>query len=87
MTYFGKVSDGKVVLPPEANFPDGTEVQVQRVQGQSIKSSTGSVTGRGGNADGLTLAEWMGDLIGSGDGPSDLAENHDHYAHGVPKRH
>lgn len=85
MTYIGKVSGGKVILPPEANFSEGTEVRVQRVLGKHEKSPEGSVATDGGNAERPTLAEWMGDLIGSGDGPSDLAENHDYYAHGAPK--
>jgi hypothetical protein len=34
-----------------------------------------------------TWGEVFKDLIGSVEGlPSDLAENHDHYAHGAPKR-
>ena len=31
MTYQGKVFGGKVVLPPEANLPDGTEVRVEPI--------------------------------------------------------
>ena len=33
-----------------------------------------------------TLAERLKDVIGIIDGPADLAEQHDHYAHGKPKR-
>jgi hypothetical protein len=32
-----------------------------------------------------TLAERLKDVIGIIEGPPDLAENHDHYAHGKPK--
>ena len=28
MSYTGKVHSGVVVLPPEANLPDGTEVEI-----------------------------------------------------------
>ena len=33
-----------------------------------------------------TLYERFKDFIGTVDGPPDMAENHDHYAHGAPKR-
>ena len=33
-----------------------------------------------------TLAERLKDVIGIIEGPPDLAEQHDHYAHGKPKR-
>ena len=32
-----------------------------------------------------SLAEWLAEFIGCIDGPADLAENHDYYAHGAPK--
>lgn len=34
----------------------------------------------------LTLAERLKDVIGIIEGPPDLAEQHDYYAHGEPKR-
>jgi hypothetical protein len=33
-----------------------------------------------------TLYERFEDFIGTVDGPPDMAENHDHYAHGAPTR-
>ena len=32
MTYWGKVSNGTVVLPPEANLPEGTAVKVEPIE-------------------------------------------------------
>jgi hypothetical protein len=40
----------------------------------------------GTGEEGPTWGEVFGDLAGSLEGmPPDLAENHDHYAHGAPK--
>jgi hypothetical protein len=68
MSYVGKVVKGAVVLPPEANLPEGTPVRVEPVQEE-------------------TLAKRLKDLIGSIEGlPPDLAEQHNHYIHGTPKK-
>jgi hypothetical protein len=34
MAYIGIVRDGRVELPPEAGFPDGTQVRVERLNGE-----------------------------------------------------
>ncbi len=71
MIYRGHVKDGLVVLDAEIRLPDGTEVIVEPV------ASPGKPT----------LAEQLGDLIGSvPDLPPDMAAQHDHYLHGAPKR-
>ncbi|HEV2352099.1 MAG TPA: hypothetical protein VG028_19880 [Terriglobia bacterium] len=72
MTYKGTVSNGVVVLPPEANLPDGTEVRVEPVNGDSQPASIGK-----------KLTPLDGSIK---DLPEDFAENHDHYLHGSPKR-
>jgi hypothetical protein len=72
MTYVGKVSNGVVVLPPEADLPEGTEVKVEPVQAARA---------------GVTLYERYAEFDGIfKDLPADFAENHDHYIHGAPKR-
>ncbi len=72
MTYTGTVKNGVVVLPPEAKLPDGTQVKVEPAE----------EPGKG-----RTLAERLKPVIGIAKGlPSDLAENHDHYLHGQPKK-
>lgn len=49
MTFWGKVSKGTVVLPPEANLADGTEVRVEPVApktlAERLKEVIGSVHG------------------------------------------
>ncbi|MBM4048432.1 MAG: hypothetical protein FJ279_25290 [Planctomycetes bacterium] len=72
MTYRGQVIGGKVILPPEANLPDGTEVRVEPLQRP-----------RGKNPLTKMLLEIAGDMKGL---PEDLAEQHDHYLYGTPKR-
>lgn len=71
MTYRGHVNHGVVVLEPGIELPEGIEVSVVPVTPTPRK----------------TLAEQFGDLIGSvPDLPVDMAEQHDHYLHGAPKR-
>ena len=71
MVYRGHVKGGVVVLDPDIRLPEGTEVRVELIQPSPRK----------------TLAEQLGDLIGSvPDLPPDMAEQHDHYLHGTPKR-
>jgi hypothetical protein len=65
------IEDGKVVLPPGVNWPDGTVVRIEQVEKDEPKS----------------LRELLKDFEGIADDlPSDMAENHDHYIHGHPKK-
>jgi hypothetical protein len=71
MVYRGIVKNGVVVIEPWVGLPEGTEVKVEPVSPPARK----------------TLAEQLGDLIGSvPDLPADMAAQHDHYLHGAPKR-
>jgi hypothetical protein len=71
MTYKGKVKDGVVVLEPGVRLDEGAEVVVEPVKAAPSRS----------------LSEQLRPLIGIAKGlPKDLAENHDHYLHGRPKR-
>ncbi len=71
MVYRGHVKNGVVVLDPEVKLPEGIEVRVEPATPPPRK----------------TLAEQLGDLVGSvPDLPPDMAEQHDHYLHGAPKR-
>lgn len=36
MTYFGKVIDGKVVLPPEVKLDEGTPVRVELLETETL---------------------------------------------------
>jgi hypothetical protein len=71
MTYTGTVKGGVVELEAGASLPDGTVVRVEPVP----------------RAASPTLSERLKPVIGIAKGlPEDLAENHDHYLHGRPKR-
>ena len=71
MTYRGKVKDGVVVLEPGARLDEGADVVVEQVESAPARS----------------LADRLRPVIGIAKGlPRDLAENHDHYLHGRPKK-
>ena len=73
MTYRGRVKNGVIVLDDSAALPDGTEVQIEPVNGEDER--------------GPTLAERLKDVIGIAEGlPPDMARNHDHYIHGTPRK-
>ena len=79
MTYRGKYSKGTVTLPRNVDIPEGAEVEVTPV--------TPPPNGGTEPEQGQTLYEIFEPFIGSLDGlPSDLAENHDHYLYGTPKK-
>ena len=72
MSYTGRVQNGVVVLPPEAQLPDGAEVEITPLV---TAEQAGDFT------DGLVrISEKVSGL------PTDLARNHDHYLHGLPKK-
>lgn len=82
MTYHGMVQNGVVVLAGGATLPDGTQVTVvPDVAAPPPPKYDPSMS------IGEKLAEfsrWCGTF--PTDLPSDLAENHDHYLHGGPKK-
>ena len=72
MTYRGHVKNGVIVLEPPAALPEGAAVDVSPAQADEQIP---------------TLNERLKDVIGIVEGlPADMAENHDHYIHGTPKR-
>lgn len=71
MVYTGRVKQGVIVLDPPVELPEGIQVRVEAVEVSPQR----------------TLAERFADVIGAAnDLPEDMAENHDHYLHGAPKR-
>ncbi len=71
MTYRGHVQGGVVILDDETSLPEGTVVAIEPIE--SVRQ--------------MTLAERYKDIIGiAPDLPPDMAENHDHYIHGTPKK-
>ena len=76
MVYRGIVKNGVVLLGKGNELPDGTEVRVEPID--NVESIPG---------EGPTLVEQFGDVIGTvPELPPDMAEQHDHYLHGSPKR-
>ena len=71
MEYRGKVSGGVVVLESGADLPEGAEVRVEVLTPPSESTLGQRLMKFAGRAEGL---------------PSDMADNHDHYLHGQPKR-
>ena len=78
MTYRGHVSNGVVVLDEPAELPDGMAVVVTPLDESAPAASDEERM--------PTLAERLKDVIGTVEGPPDLADNHDHYLHGAPKK-
>jgi hypothetical protein len=71
MTYVGHVQKGIVIFEGSQRPPDGTAVRIEEIPAAQAKN----------------WGEVFKDLIGSVEGlPEDMAENHDHYIHGTPKK-
>lgn len=74
MSVIGVVEDGKVVLPPGTKLPTGTRVRIEPLPSEKQEK-------------GQSLGETLKKFIGIADDvPEDLAQNHDHYVHGTPKK-
>lgn len=70
----GIVQNGVVVFEPGFTLPEGTKVHVQPVQqrpADDVSSPAAALLKFVGIADDL---------------PVDMADNHDHYLHGAPKK-
>jgi hypothetical protein len=78
MVYLGTVQGKVVVLDKGAKIKDGLRVVVELVPMPSRRSVA--------RKKGQTFADRYKKFIGATAGPADLARNHDHYAHGAPKR-
>jgi hypothetical protein len=71
MSYKGKVKNGVVVLPPDARLPEGEDVEVTPLGKPAADDFTDTLVRISKQVSGL---------------PRDLAEQHDHYLYGTPKR-
>ena len=72
MSYTGTIKNGVVVLPPGVQLPDGTEVELTPlISEKDAQKFTDELLRIAGRTKKL---------------PPDLARNHDHYLHGLPKR-
>jgi virulence-associated protein VagC len=79
MTYRGTVRSGVVVLPADVALPEGAEVVVVVPGDEPTEAPATGIWAK--LAD---LGRWA--ETQPSDLPPDLAENHDHYLHGHPKR-
>ena len=78
MTLRGHIKGGTVVLDEPTNLPDGTAVEVRALEHAPPSDPPEA---------GPTLYERYKDFIGIADGlPEDMADEHDHYIHGPPRR-
>lgn len=75
MTYKGRVRNGAVVLDKPSDLPEGAEVEVHLVPSKADGAESNPLR--------ELHRKYSGALKGL---PRDLARNHDHYAHGAPKR-
>jgi hypothetical protein len=72
MSFTGTVEDGIIKLPPQNRLSNGTKVRIEPIESaQDRNEFTRRLR---------AIAATMPDL------PADLAEEHDHYIHGTPKR-
>jgi hypothetical protein len=79
MTFLGTVYNGVIVLAGGQTLPEGTIVQVAPQPSASDHSKSKPI------GECLAeLAEWA--ETQPCDLPADLARNHDHYLHGLPKQ-
>jgi hypothetical protein len=77
MIYRGHVENGNIVLEDQVSLPDGTRLKIEPVE----------VCDGGRESEVPTLYERFQNVIGKAtDLPADLAEQHDHYIHGTPKK-
>jgi len=84
MSYRGIVENGVVKLTDGASLPDGTEVTIVPAEVAERRDSVDTNDRR-------TIGQKLTDLGRSVESmpcdlPEDLAINHDHYLHGLPKQ-
>jgi hypothetical protein len=79
MVYRGHVEKGVVVLDDPVTLPEGLEVKIE----PSPDSQMVSAIDENGETLGQKLLRHAGKAVGL---PPDLAENHDHYLYGTPRK-
>jgi hypothetical protein len=76
MVFQGHIENGVAIFDEPAGLPDGMKVQIVPIVDAAVSASSGK-----------TLAERFKDIVGAAKNlPEDMAENHDHYLHGTPKK-
>lgn len=83
VTYRGWVKNGVVLVEGDVELPEGIEVRIELENGaEAVSPSRDREPTIGQKL--AALGRWAETL--PCDLPEDLAENHDHYIHGTPKR-
>jgi len=82
MTYRGTVQNGVILIEGGVRLPEGAEVQIEVAAGAQWHTDTSDEPTIGQKL--AALGRWA--ETQPCDLPDDLAINHDHYIHGVPKR-
>ncbi|HZL37287.1 MAG TPA: hypothetical protein VFC78_18350 [Tepidisphaeraceae bacterium] len=82
MTFRGHVKNGVVVLDEPIALSEGSLVEVV-----AVTESTPTTKEMVSRPAQRTLYDQLESFIGAAEGlPPDLARNHDHYLHGLPKK-
>jgi hypothetical protein len=76
MTLLGHIRNGRIELDQPLSLPEGAKVQIEVLGGLDKKETAAQTLGE-------KLLKYAGRIS---DAPSDLAEQHDHYLHGTPKK-
>jgi hypothetical protein len=83
-TFTGQVRNGVVVFDPGVPLPEGTKVRVEPIERPEPPTSGPDVDPIAGTRAMLLAWARRAEEVAP-PWPSDLAENHDHYAHGKPR--
>ena len=95
MTFKGHVKSGQIVLDEPMSLPEGAAVNVEFVQliEQPSEDLSSVLLRHAGKGQGeiaqsqSNIWDRLREFAGTAEGlPEDLAENHDHYLYGTPKR-
>jgi hypothetical protein len=87
MVYRGHVKQGVVVLDDPVTLPEGASVEVAVLEAPGPAATEGGATTAPTSANAPSILERLKPLAGAVAGlPRDLAENHDHYLYGRPKK-
>jgi hypothetical protein len=84
MTYHGTVQNGVILVEGGVRLPEGVEVRIELVDGTAAKPKRPVDNEPTIGQKLAALGRWA--ETQSCDLPDDLAENHDYYLHGLPKR-
>jgi hypothetical protein len=84
MTYQGTVQNGVILVEGGVKLPDGAELRIEVIDEGNSKSPPSDRSEPTIGQKLAALGRWAESQ--PCDLPDDLAENHDHYHHGVPKR-